>query len=106
MGSERILTHHKEKRVQTKFIIMINGHNTEIVSVINELENTSNTINNLIDEVKTTREDLIQFSRQVLFPNHYGTNPLFLRGITDEVKGELRKFLFPNHYNTTYVYKG
>ena len=106
MGSERILTHHKEKRVQTKFIIMINGHNTEIVSVINELENTSNTINNLIDEVKTTREDLIQFSRQVLFPNHYGTNPLFLRGITDEVKDELRKFLFPNHYNTTYVYKG
>jgi hypothetical protein len=106
MGSERILTHHKEKRVQTKFIIMINGHNTEIVSVINELENTSNTINNLIDEVKTTREDLIQFSRQVLFPNHYGTNPLFLRGITDEVKDELRKFLFPNHYDTTYVYKG
>jgi hypothetical protein len=106
MGSERILTHHKEKRVQTKFIIMINGYNTEIVSVINELENTSNTINNLIDEVKTTREDLIQFSRQVLFPNHYGTNPLFLRGITDEVKDELRKFLFPNHYNTTYVYKG
>ena len=105
MGSERILTHHKEKRVQTKFIIMINGHNTEIVSVINELENTSNTINNLIDEVKTTREDLIQFSRQVLFPNHYGTNPLFLRGITDEVKDELRKFLFPNHYDTTYVYK-
>ena len=85
---------------------MINGHNTEIVSVINELENTSNTINNLIDEVKTTREDLIQFSRQVLFPNHYGTNPLFLRGITDEVKDELRKFLFPNHYDTTYVYKG
>jgi hypothetical protein len=106
MGSERILTHHKEKRVQTKFIIMINGYNTEIVSVINELENTSNTINNLIDEVKTTREDLIQFSRQVLFPNHYGTNPLFLRGITDEVKDELRKFLFPNHYDTTYVYKG
>jgi len=106
MGSERILTHHKEKRVQTKFIIMINGHNTEIVSVINELDNKSNTINNLIDEVKTTREDLIQFSRQVLFPNHYGTNPLFLKGITDEVKDELRRFLFPNHYNTTYVYKG
>lgn len=85
---------------------MINGHNTEIVSVINELDNKSNTINNLIDEVKTTREDLIQFSRQVLFTNHYGTNPLFLIGITDEVKDELRKFLFPNHYNTNYVYKG
>lgn len=53
-----------------------------------------------------TKEDLIQFSRQVLFPNHYGTNPLFLIGITDEVKDELRKFLFPNHYNTNYVYKG
>lgn len=84
---------------------MINEYNTEIISVINELDIKSNKINNLINEVKTTREDLIQFSRQVLFPNHYGTNPLFLRGITDEVKDELRKFLFPNHYNTTYVYK-
>ena len=81
-------------------------NNTEIVSVINELENTSNTINNLIDEVKTTREDLIQFSRQVLFPNHYGTNPLFLRGISEGDKDELRRFMFPNHYNDTYVYNG
>jgi len=81
-------------------------NNTEIVSVIRELDTKSDTINNLVDEVKTTRQELIEFSRQVLFPNHYGTNPLFLRGITDEVKGELRKFLFPNHYNTTYVYKG
>lgn len=80
---------------------MIYGQ-TEIVSVINELNNKYNTINNLTNEVKSEREELIQFSRQVLFPNHYGTNPLFLRGISESDKNELRKFLFPNYYNTTY----
>ena len=81
-------------------------NNTEIVSVINELDSKSNTINNLVDEVKTTKENLTKFSREVLFPNHYGTNPLFLRGISESDKDELRRFLFPNHYNTTYVYNG
>jgi len=81
-------------------------NNTEIVSVIRELDTKSNTINNLVDEVKTTKENLMKFSREVLFPNHYGTNPLFLRGISESDKDELRRFLFPNHYNTTYVYNG
>jgi hypothetical protein len=81
-------------------------NNTEIVSVIRELDTKSDTINNLVDEVKTTRQELIEFSRQVLFPNHYGTNPLFLRGISEGDKDELRRFMFPNHYNDTYVYNG
>lgn len=81
-------------------------NNTEIVSVIRELDTKSDTINNLVEEVKTTRQELIEFSRQVLFPNHYGTNPLFLRGISESDKDELRRFMFPNHYNTTYVYNG
>lgn len=81
-------------------------NNTEIVSVIRELDTKSDTINNLVNEVKTTRQELIEFSRQVLFPNHYGTNPLFLRGISESDKDELRRFMFPNHYNNTYVYRG
>ena len=81
-------------------------NNTEIVSVIRELDTKSDTINNLVDEVKTTRQELIEFSRQVLFPNHYGTNPLFLRGISEGDKDVLRRFMFPNHYNDTYVYNG
>ena len=81
-------------------------NNTEIVSVIRELDTKSDTINNLVDEVKTTRQELIEFSRQVLFPNHYGTNPLFLRGISEGDKDELWRFMFPNHYNDTYVYNG
>ena len=59
-----------------------------------------------VDEVKTTKENLIEYSRKVLFPNHYGTNPMFLRGITETDKDELRKFLFPNYYNKTYVWNG
>jgi hypothetical protein len=74
--------------------------NTEIVSVINQLNSQTSEITKLEEQVQTTKENLIQFSRQVLFPNHYGTNPLFLRGISDEDKMELRKFLFPNYYNT------
>lgn len=85
-------------------------NNTEIVSVIRELDTKSNTINNLVEEVKTTEENLREFSRQVLFPKHYGTNPLFLRGISESDKMELRRFMFPNHYNTeksvTYVWNG
>lgn len=79
---------------------------TEVVSVIGDLNSKQNQITNLVDEVKTTKENLIEFSRQVLFPNHYGTNPLFLKGISNEDKTELRKFLFPNHYTDTYVYRG
>ena len=78
----------------------------EVVSVIGDLNSKQNQITNLVDEVKTTKENLIEFSRQVLFPNHYGTNPLFLKGISNEDKDELRKFLFPNHYTDTYVYRG
>ena len=88
------------------FICMSLFNNTEIVSVIRELDTKSDTINNLVNEVKTTRQELIEFSRQVLFPNHYGTNPLFLRGISESDKDELRRFMFPNHYNNTYVYRG
>lgn len=88
------------------FIYMSLFNNTEIVSVIRELDTKSNTINNLVNEVQTTRQELIEFSRQVLFPKHYGTNPLFLRGISESDKDELRRFMFPNHYNTTYVYNG
>jgi len=85
------------------------NNNTEIVSVINQLDSKSTEINRLEEELQTTKENLIKFSRQVLFPNHYGTNPLFLRGISDDEKMELRKFLFPNHYktqssNTYYMY--
>ena len=75
-------------------------NNTEIFSVINQLDSTSNEINRLEKEYQTTRENLITFSRQVLFPNHYNVNPLFLKGISDDEKNELRKFLFPNHYKT------
>ena len=67
---------------------------TEVVSVIGDLNSKQNQITNLVDEVKTTKENLIEFSRQVLFPNHYGTNPLFLKGISNE------------DYTDTYVYRG
>ena len=79
---------------------------TEVVSVIGDLNSKQNQLENLVDEVKTTKENLIEYSRKVLFPNHYGTNPMFLRGITETDKDELRKFLFPNYYNKTYVWNG
>ena len=81
-------------------------HQTEIVSVIGDLSSKQNQLETLIDEVKTTKENLVDYCRQVLFPNHYGTNPLFLRGISESDKEEIRKFMFPNHYNSTYIYKG
>ena len=81
-------------------------NNTEIVSVIGDFNSKMNQLTNLVDDVNTKKKDLIEYSRQVLFPNHYGTNPLFLKGISKEDKEELRKFLFPNHYNKTFFYKG
>ena len=77
---------------------MINGYNTEIVSVIGDFNSKKNQLQTLVDDVITSRKDLIDYSRKVLFPNLYGTNPMFLKGITEDDKKELRTFLFPNHY--------
>ena len=73
-------------------------NNTEIISVIGDFNSKKNQLQQLVDDVQTSKKDLIDYSRKILFPKHYGTNPMFLRGISEKDKNELRTFLFPNHY--------
>ena len=73
-------------------------NNTEIVSVIGDFNSKKNQLQTLGDDVVKSRKDLIDYSRKILFPKHYGTNPMFLKSVTEDEKKELRTFLFPNHY--------
>jgi len=95
-----------QRETENIYTYMSYLNNTEIVSVIGDFNSKMNQLTTLVDDVNTKKKDLIEYSRQVLFPNHYGTNPLFIKGISKEDKEELRKFLFPNHYKKTFVYKG